>query len=72
MNPFRGVRYTRRAGPSEALVAPPYDVISAAEQQRLLDLSPRNVVRLILNPERPGDQSITALASVSQRQFQRR
>jgi len=53
--PFRGVRYTPQAGPLEQLVAPPYDIISPAEQQDLLDRSPHNVVRLILNPERPQD-----------------
>ncbi len=53
--PFRGVRYTPQAGPLEQLVAPPYDIISPAEQRGLLDRSPHNVVRLILNPERPQD-----------------
>ncbi len=53
--PFRGVRYTQQAGPLERLTAPPYDVISPAEQQRLLQRSPYNVVRLILHPEEPGD-----------------
>ena len=55
---LRGVRYTDKAGPLEKLVAPPYDVISPDEQRRLHDLSPHNVVRLILNAEQPKDHEI--------------
>src|SRR5208337_1801200 len=36
-------------------IAPPYDVIDAALQQRLYDRSPYNVIRLILNKEGPAD-----------------
>ena len=55
--PFRAARYTSEAGPLEDLVAPPYDVISPEEQQRLCALSPHNVVRLILHPEQPDDDA---------------
>jgi uncharacterized protein (DUF1015 family) len=38
-----------------AVVAPPYDVIGAEEHRRLLQREPRNVVRLDLPDEEPGD-----------------
>ena len=53
--PFRGVHYASKAGQLERLVAPPYDVISPGEQQRLYGLSPYNVVRLTLNADEPDD-----------------
>ncbi len=51
--PFRGVRYDpAKAGASlEELAAPPYDVISPAEQDALYAQHPANVVRLILGRE---------------------
>ena len=46
---FRALRYTASWADSLAtVVAPPYDVIGAAELKRLWDRSPYNVVRLIL------------------------
>ncbi len=50
---FRGVRYdpARTSGPLSALVAPPYDVISPAQQDALYAQSPYNIVRLILGRE---------------------
>lgn len=55
--PFRALRYEpgRIGGPLESVVAPPYDVISAAQQDELYGRSPHNVVRLILNRQRDGD-----------------
>ena len=51
--PFRGIRYnTEAAGAAlDNLVAPPYDVISPAEQDALYAKHPANVVRLILGRE---------------------
>ncbi len=51
--PFRGIRYDSTAAGADltALVAPPYDVISPAEQERLYAQHPANVVRLILGRE---------------------
>ena len=46
--PFRGIRYTSAAGLLTALAAPPYDVISEEQRQRLAAKSPRNIVHLIL------------------------
>jgi uncharacterized protein (DUF1015 family) len=45
VKPFRALRY---AEPSERVVAPPYDVISADERARYLAVDPRNVVHLTL------------------------
>lgn len=54
--PFRGVRYdpAPAGGDLSKLVAPPYDVISPAEQAALYEKHPANVVRLILGRE--GDK----------------
>lgn len=50
--PFRAVRYSpSRVGAMDAVVAPPYDVISPAERDALYDASPFNCTRLILNKE---------------------
>jgi uncharacterized protein (DUF1015 family) len=53
VKPFRAVRYGEKAGPLEALVAPPYDVISPAERDELRAHSPYNVVHLTL----PDDEA---------------
>jgi uncharacterized protein (DUF1015 family) len=45
--PFRGVRFADAARLS-ALIAPPYDVISAEERAALMARDPNNVVRYIL------------------------
>jgi uncharacterized protein (DUF1015 family) len=45
VTPFRAAKY---AEPSDALVAPPYDVISPAERDALAARDPHNVVRLTL------------------------
>ena len=47
VQPYRFARY---AAPSEAVVAPPYDVISAAEREEHLARDPHNVVHLTLDP----------------------
>jgi uncharacterized protein (DUF1015 family) len=49
IRPFRALRYDEgAAGPLEALVAPPYDVISEEERRGYLARSPYNVVHLTL------------------------
>jgi uncharacterized protein (DUF1015 family) len=53
VKPFRAVRYGERAGRLDALVAPPYDVISPEERERFQARSPYNVVRLTL----PDDEA---------------
>jgi hypothetical protein len=53
LKPFRALRYAPEvAGPLDALVSPPYDVISPQLQERLLATSPYNSVRLV-RPEEP-------------------
>ena len=53
---FRGIRYDLgHVGSLANVVAPPYDVIDAAEQEELYRRHPANVVRLILNRDEPGD-----------------
>ncbi len=53
---FRGFRYDlARVGVLSDVIAPPYDVIDAALQQKLYDQSPYNVIRLELNKESPQD-----------------
>ncbi len=53
---FRAFRYDlARVGALSDVVAPPYDVIDSALQQKLYDQSPHNVIRLILNKETPAD-----------------
>jgi len=51
IKPFRGVLYNQAAVQLEEVVAPPYDVITPEEQQKLYGRNPRNVVRLILGRE---------------------
>src|SRR4051794_25527411 len=53
---FRGIRYRlQRPEDAAALIAPPYDVISPAEREALEARDPRNVIRLELPRDEPGD-----------------
>jgi uncharacterized protein (DUF1015 family) len=62
VRPFRALAYDEaEAGPLGALVAPPYDVISAPAREGYLRASPYNVVRLIL-PEVPYEEVPRLLA----------
>lgn len=55
VQPFAALHYNLDAVDSlEAVTAPPYDVIDAAERAALLERSPFNVVELDL-PESPGE-----------------
>ncbi len=57
--PFAGLRYdTEKAGPLEALLAPPYDVMGPAERDAFAAGSEHNVVRLIL-PDGPVEGDST-------------
>ena len=56
VSPFRGVRYdVARVGTLSDVVAPPYDVIDPALQDRLYQASPYNIIRTELNRPEPGD-----------------
>lgn len=54
--PFRGLRYdAEKFGDLNAVTAPPYDDVSAEEQQALYDKSEYNVIRLDLGVDLPED-----------------
>ena len=54
--PFRGILYdSRKIADLRDVVAPPYDVISPEAQNAFYQRHPKNVIRLILNKERLGD-----------------
>ena len=55
---FRGLLYNPAKVDIRDVVAPPYDVISPEEQDRLYSKSPYNVVRLILGKKNPQDTPI--------------
>ena len=56
IRPFRALRYDPASVPDLSLVvAPPYDVVDAAERERLLARHPANVVRLDLPADEIGD-----------------
>jgi len=54
--PFRGIFYNReKIKELSRVLAPPYDIISSEAQQRYYQMSPYNVIRLILEKKFPGD-----------------
>ena len=61
VTPFHALRYDPARVDLEAVIAPPYDVISPAQQAALYERSPWNVVRLILprEPERADAAAVT-------------
>jgi len=48
ISPFKGYRYSKKAGNLEQLIAPPYDVIGQKYREELINRSPYNIVRLTL------------------------
>lgn len=63
--PFRGVRYSPDAGSLADLICPPYDVISPALAQQLLEKNKNNMVRMELDEltGAPADDRYTAAAA---------
>ena len=55
LEPFRALLYAPSIDPA-LVTSPPYDVISAAERQRLEGLHPYNIISIILGAELPGDE----------------
>ncbi len=56
IRPFRAWRYNpARVRDFSRVLAPPYDVISPAEQKRLYARSPHNVIRIELGMKKPSD-----------------
>lgn len=48
IKPFKGMRYTEKAGDIGTLACPPYDIISEEQRKAYLERNPCNVVRLEL------------------------
>ncbi|MDE7280258.1 MAG: DUF1015 domain-containing protein, partial [Ruminiclostridium sp.] len=48
IKPFKGLRYTEKAGNISNLTCPPYDIISGEEKLALMEKSPNNLIRLEL------------------------
>ena len=65
IRPFRARRYSVAAGHLASLVAPPYDVIDAAQRRRYLRRSPHNIARLTLGglSDNPSDRTRHARAA---------
>ncbi len=56
--PFRGVRYNEKvAGKLADVIAPPYDVITAEEQEQLYLQNPYNLIRLEYGKGFPGERT---------------
>ena len=60
--PFRGLRYQLPPERMGEVIAPPYDVISPAQQQALYDRGPHNIVR-VEYPQETGPQRYQVAAS---------
>ncbi len=56
--PFAGIHFDPTRVPLEDVIAPPYDVLSPAQQDALYALNPANIVRLMLNKEQADDDGI--------------
>ncbi len=64
IRPFKGMRYnTAVVGDLSAVIAPPYDVISADDKKWYLDRHENNVVRLIL-PDDPDNKYVASAAAL--------
>lgn len=48
IKPFRGLRYTEKAGDLAQLCCPPYDIVDSEERQALIERNPHNLIRLEL------------------------
>ena len=60
--PFRGILYNqKKISDLSKVIAPPYDVITPEEQERLHRKSPYNIVRLILNQAPNPYESVARL-----------
>ena len=57
--PFRAIRYDSARVSIEKVIAPPYDVISPAQQDELYARHPNNIVRIDLNKSERGDEELS-------------
>ena len=63
-DPFPGIRYHADAGALDDLIAPPYDVVSAEDRDRLVGRSELNAARLEVPDPEAGDDRYRAAASL--------
>ncbi|MBI4328938.1 MAG: DUF1015 domain-containing protein [Chloroflexi bacterium] len=71
VRPFRGLRYNEeKVGPLSRVLAPPYDVISPAEQARLHETSPYNVVRIEYGMASAGRENLYVRAAALLHEWQ--
>lgn len=54
IRPFRGVRFTEKAGVMEELLCPPYDVINEQQRSEYLQKNDNNIVKVELPVDEPG------------------
>ncbi|HEU5001746.1 MAG TPA: DUF1015 domain-containing protein [Actinomycetota bacterium] len=62
LEPFRAVRFAPRID-AGLVTSPPYDVISDAQREGLLEADPHNIVRIILPSAAPGGDRFTQAAA---------
>ncbi|MCM1298615.1 MAG: DUF1015 domain-containing protein [Firmicutes bacterium] len=48
IRPFKGLRYTEKAGETGSLCCPPYDIVNGGEREALAARNPYNIIRLEL------------------------
>lgn len=58
IKPFKGLRYTEKAGDIKALCCPPYDIIGGEQRAALIDKNEYNLIRLEL-PVIGGSEDLT-------------
>ena len=58
VTPFKAWRYNTARVSMDRVVAPPYDIISAAEQEALYARDPHNIIRIELGKGEPGDHDM--------------
>jgi len=57
IRPFRGLRFSQKAGTIDDLVAPPYDVLSKEERDAFAAKNPHNIVHLTLPEQKEDDRN---------------
>lgn len=55
IKPFKGLRYTEKAGEIKNLCCPPYDIVSGEQRQRLIEKNEYNIIRLELPTTEAGE-----------------
>ncbi|MDH5174858.1 MAG: DUF1015 domain-containing protein, partial [Elusimicrobiota bacterium] len=70
--PFRGIFYNRKKIKElSQVLAPPFDIISNEAQEKYYQMSPYNVIRLILGKKIPGDNEANNKYTRSAQFFQK-